>query len=280
MRVLALIVAVLVGLTPAWAGSDTNLVGAWLLNETSGARADEGPYGLTLTDNNTVGEGDGRFSSVAADLERDNTEYFSRTNVNAQRLAFTATSFSVAFWIRPETANADQYYVTKGGATTSGWSVEHTNGTGFKLWIDAAQSSINGSSHTTLTNETWYHVVMIFNDTANTVTWVIDNVVRDIDTGITSNPSSNTQDFIVGARTDTNDRHDGEMDELIIFDRAITLDEISELYNSGIRAYLAARQRPAVGFSAAVQLFTIVHWWRGYQALVRDHRRAHALEVG
>ena len=77
----------------------------------------------------------------------------------------------------------------------------------------------------------WHHVVVNFNGTNRTI--YFDGALLKTDTPGT--PNSTTSNFAIG-RTATmyNEFFNGTLDDLSIWNRALSIDEISYLYNSGI----------------------------------------------
>jgi len=83
--------------------NDANLRGLWLMEETSGSRADASGEGNTLTDNNTVdSSADSQEGSRSADFESTNSEYLSIADASQSNLDITG-DMTVAAWIKAET---------------------------------------------------------------------------------------------------------------------------------------------------------------------------------
>jgi len=73
----------------AHAGDITNLISAWLLNESSGTRFDETSNNNDLTDNNTVGFNASCEFDGCGDFEDTNTEFLSITDASQTGLDIT-----------------------------------------------------------------------------------------------------------------------------------------------------------------------------------------------
>lgn len=130
----------------------------WKLNELSTgtgsvSRADSAAVSHPLTDNNTVGSADGYLDGVAADLERDNSEYFTAADSGDWNLG--TGDFSLSFWFKPETLGINQDIITRSdvqfrvGLDTSNnlvWFIE-----GSERWARSASGFQVG---------TWYHMVL------------------------------------------------------------------------------------------------------------------------
>ena len=102
--------------------------------------------------------------------------------------------------------------------------------------------SIRGN--TPLNLNTWYHVVAVYNDTANTINLYVNGV---LETGTISsgNPETNSivannQKLSLGARDGSQNMvSGGTLDDLRIYNRALSTSEVTDLYNLGATQGLA-----------------------------------------
>ncbi len=223
--------------------NDANLQALWLMEETSGARYDYTPNDNDLTDNNTVGSStDSQEGDRSADFERDNSEYLSITDGSQTGLDITG-DLTICCWVKPESLSNVGFFVTKwatsgnqrsymlytygvaGGDVTAALS---DNGT------DLAWANTVGS---VLSTGTWAHVAVVYNGT---------DIRIYVDGALSENGSDNpktyssgiyngTADVRVGGRDGSSNYFDGLMDEVAIFDRALSAEEIADIYNYGIR---------------------------------------------
>lgn len=107
--------------------------------------------------------------------------------------------------------------------------------------IKVAESNrIEGTAHfsglgstTTLTTNTWYHVVAIVNDTLGTSELFINGVSEDTGSKSTVGGSEEDVTLIGNGGSPPTYGFGGTIDEVGIWSRALTSDEISDLYNSG-----------------------------------------------
>lgn len=205
------------------------LVAGWLMNETSNGSVQVDRVDVlgvaTLTDNNTTASNAGGKNGAASDHVFANDEYFSvttQTPLNGDR--------TVSLWVYP-TNIAAQRPLASGGDTyrdssphwlismrqtgTNVFSVYH--GGGYRTGT-TAQAALN----------TWYHVVYTYkHSTTNVGLWI--NGVREVDVNAAdSNAGANNY---IGAGYNT--AMGGRLDDVYIWNRVLTDDEIAEVYASG-----------------------------------------------
>jgi hypothetical protein len=204
----------------------SGLQGYWKLSEASGSRADSGPNGNTLTDNNTVtnvaydywrtGENSAYFNSA-------NSEYLSRTNANQVGLGFTS-SFTFALWVRPGTQNTLSFINKTNSGNNDGYRCQLNQLGQIELWI-------NGSQHTTSTYlfypDSWYHFAFVFNNSTDVVSIYINGncVHASVETGT---PNANTNEFRLGYYEGMS-TYLGVMKDVGAWNRALTPLEIKSL---------------------------------------------------
>lgn len=227
------------------------LISHWKLDETStgsGAVTRNDSHGSNhLTDNNTVVSATGKLSN-GADFEKDNTEYLSITDGSqvGLDLGVSGQDFAVSMWINVESTPTQ--WLGSGGDTRpliSKWSSVSNQRTvcleyGYNgsNYIFASHTTSDGSSVTSnvitcglLTTGAWYHVVAIYDASAGTVEWYLNNSSLGT-TGATTSLYNSTSAFQIGALSQQGCYFDGVIDEVSIWGRTISSTEVAELYNS------------------------------------------------
>jgi hypothetical protein len=217
-------------------GNIANLVAAYLMDEVSGNRADASGNGITLTDNNTVGSGVGRFNN-AADFERSNSEYLSAANPTS--LKFLATSFSVVLSVKPESITTDNGLVHKGNFST-GWVLNYKQGDSGTLQLYFGSSVVASVTGVGMTAGNWYTIAVIFDDSANTVVFRVNKSTLATVTSVTSNPSDGTARFGIGERGSDSGAEgwDGLIDDVALFSRAISVAEADDIADNGLEDFI------------------------------------------
>jgi hypothetical protein len=213
----------------------SNLVSWWALNETSGNRADS--HGSeTLTDNNTVLYAAGKKGN-AADFERDNSESLSKADDAALSLV---GSWTIAGWINIETAPT-----LRAGLVHKFGNVSISNGYG--IYIEVVSSSLYVHAHvggnstalnvahtaSALSASTWYFVYGKWDDGADTLYAGVNADTATSGSGGVTTLADNASILALGANLTGGQYFDGLMDEVCLYSRALSADEIAWLYNSG-----------------------------------------------
>lgn len=210
-----------------------NLVSYWSLEESSGTRyATSGTN--HLTDNNTVGWGDGKIG-FAADCEASNTETLSISDGSQSGLDITG-DFSSSMWIKPETINeshlfakwnhtsATSYMLTMGGAPGYLELVNNADPDGF------GYTSVS-KSHT-FSAGTWYHVVSVYDASEGSVQFYVNGTSIGAGTGLDTSIANTSSSFRLCGR-DNGGYYDGMIDEVGIWNKKLSATDVANLYNGG-----------------------------------------------
>jgi len=219
----------------AYAGDTTNLEGAWLLNETSGARADESVNTNNLTDNNTVLFGTGQFGN-AADFELSNSEYLSITDGSQSGLDVTG-DITFGLWYKPETVGIQASLIGKSG-TSKGYNLQARTDNTVLCLSSSDGSAFDGQffSTTTLTISTWYHIVCRISSTTMTI-WIDGTQETGSDT-TNGSINNSTAVFMLGANDAPTNFTDGLVDDAFIFSEALSEAQIDDIKDNGLDAYV------------------------------------------
>ena len=215
----------------------TDLIAYWDLDETSGTRADSHTNGLDLTDNNTVGSGLGVDGvSTAADFELDNSEYLSRASESASQPSATS-GFTVCGWARlegygfygPVLAKDDvssRTFVLMPNNSGDSLPAMHVNGDSIKaLW--GAQLNL----------DTWYFIVGWWDPADGKAYIQVNNGTPVASAGTGTVITDGTATITIGALGDGSTyKYDGRMQSVGYWNRVLTSDERTWLYNSGSAA--------------------------------------------
>lgn len=216
-----------------------NLRAYYKLDESSGDPADSSGNGYTLTNNGTVAFSSGKINN-GADFANTSTKYFRRTGASVLGLTAT-TSVSVSLWFKivsePNTDEELFYIFHKLAAGSLIRALYYYNGGTRQLLIGrngavTAYASYNGN----FGDNTWRHLVVVFN--GSTIEYYLNG------TSVASASVSGTYDSSGAAQSagfglsdlafGTGDGSlNGMLDEVGVWDRALTSTEVTSLYNSG-----------------------------------------------
>lgn len=218
-----------------------NLVSYWKLDEESGTRVDAHSTNTNdLTDNNTVLFGAGIISN-AADFESANSESLTITDAAQTGLDITG-DLSYSCWINFESTPTTD----NGMAISAKWGALANRSYYFLLLNNGGTLQLGFFSHDgssgvfrgvnwTPSLATWYHVAVVYTAAGGTADFYVDGAQQGAQqSGLQTALNSAAGTFAIGqTNTTPADFMDGLIDELGIWDRALTASEISDLYNGG-----------------------------------------------
>jgi hyaluronoglucosaminidase len=206
-----------------------NLVAYWKLNETSSTRFDSTSNNNDLTDNNTVGSVTGKIGNAA---DFNGTNYLSAPN-NA---TFSPTGhFTITAWVRPQSSGS---FAGIAGV----WHFTSVNDRQWVLYLRNDSTVAFGVSANGVNDFTEFSPIVLSVGTWYLLAagWDGSNIFLSINAGtpITTafaGPiySGATNPFEVGAYDGGANLIDGRIDEIGLWHRALTAEEIDLLFNSG-----------------------------------------------
>lgn len=209
-------------------------VAHWSMDEESGNRIDS-INGHTLTDNNTVGFGVGKFGN-AGDFELSNGEYLSASH----NLDFSPgnNDFTIRAWVKLESKPlfANLTIINKGKGVSHEYSLEHNYNLNKirALFYNNSGTPLAVANSTTTSTNTWY-LIHAWHDSLNNEIGLSVNAGTPVTTAFDSGGVRVASDAIaIGAENDGTDEWDGLIDDVVILSgRVMTSDERTEDYNNG-----------------------------------------------
>lgn len=144
---------------------------------------------------------------------------------------FNSTSFSVVFWVRPDSLRVQgiigKTSVGNPSATTQRWRFFMTS-TGGPIEFDAMPGELgNVATTTNLATNTWYHIVGTYD---GTTARIYVNGVDEASATASTMFNNNTNHIEIG-KEETN-RFNGTIDEVMMFNRSLVESEVKFLYES------------------------------------------------
>jgi hypothetical protein len=213
----------------------------WKLDEASGTRVDS-KDGFDLTDDYSVGYGVGVINNGAV-LDGSQTLSSSPTNFSIQN------GLTISFWVKSTLGGTQVgvgFYVGT-NAVYVGWLPDGNVFGDLGHGVDGYSSQSNGN----IQDDIWSHVVLRADPVAETWTAVVDGtfVTRVLPASLNPDPTGSIK---VGSNRDgvTSEPMTGMLDEVGIWNRALTDAEIEYLYNSG-----AGRQYEALALNSDLKAF-------------------------
>lgn len=226
----------------------TGLVSYWKLNEASGTRADS--HGANnLTDSGGTTSATGKIGDAAHFVATESDDLSIADNAT---LAFT-TALSVSFWLKQTDLALLRTFVGKWTYATDGeWTITAGAGAGGN---DAGDIRIHLATTATdpgtncdmrfndvgMTAGSWFHVVVVYDGSlsgdANRLKVWVNNTAKTLTVGAGAVPATlrnGGATLYLGRWGGTLTRYyNGDMDEVGLWNRALTSTEVGILYNSG-----------------------------------------------
>jgi len=219
-------------------GLSRGLLAYYRFEETSGVRYNRGTIGggLNLTDNNTVGSTTGAVAiqgnpAVGASFVRGNSEYLSLSDPSEVNVG--GADFSISIWFKIDSSLSGLNQNILGVWQTSKFSYRlYYNGSNKKIfWYTSANgTSATSIASSTVSDDTFYNTVLIHDNSSGSEVYLNNSSIGSAGSVVKSQPSVA---FVVGGIADGTDYFNGVLDDLAIWNRQITSDEISQVYNSG-----------------------------------------------
>ncbi|CDF78851.1 hypothetical protein BN863_11390 [Formosa agariphila KMM 3901] len=226
--------------------ANTNISGEWTAIPLGGVFSDitdpnatftgESGTDYTLTWTVSNGEDCGESSAeVAVNIPACSGNNFdfngTNTSVNFGNTYNLNGPFSIEIWVKPNSTNGSQTLFSKRSITnsTSGYDLTINNGTSIAFnW-----GNNNNISATGLSTSRWYHIAVTYNGSGYKL--YIDGILKASKTG--DGPQSNTSLALLGAIQDSvlpSNYFNGWLDELRIWNTALSADQIREMMNQEI----------------------------------------------
>ena len=154
-------------------------------------------------------------------------------------ITLPSNAVSVAAWIKPENwglSSSPNSYISnilcsEGGGTASfcfrlGSKGQYTYRDNIALMISQSNSANDYESTTDLSLNTWTHVAAVFN--GSTVKFYVNGSLTNTQSASVTMDTATTG-FVIGSSNNNERYFDGSLDELRVYDRAISDDEVAQL---------------------------------------------------
>lgn len=212
--------------------SSTNLVGHWTLDDDTGDTiTDTGSGGNDGTWTDTVNDDVGEETTTG---QIDNALTFGGTNTRitlgtAAELGPT-TSFTISAWVKTSSTGSFQGIYAAGSTNADYWTMQ-LNATN-RILLRDDNGPVFTPSISSISTGSFQHVAIVKDgDVGNNATFYI-NGVADRVTAVGALSNSGTKG--IGFRTENNsDYFQGEIDDVRLYDRALSGAEILEIYQAG-----------------------------------------------
>gem|GEM_PF-2703824 len=226
-------------------GIDLNLIAYWRMDETSGTFVLDSADGDQNGTTQNMEAADWATGKMGRDLNFDGVNEFALINTNSNDFNHGTGAFSWAGWIKTnDTGNYNT--ILSYGTYDPGLSVHGTSG---YLWIyDEPTPNDLNTTVAGFNNGQWHHFAVVRTGTgANQTTIYKDGAQAATVTyaGTISKPSQ----LRLGYDNSAGDELTGQLDDIRIYNKAITAADVNRLYLSGARRYDAYRSTNNSTFS-------------------------------
>lgn len=225
---------------------DANAMGAWAMSGTT-TETDLSGEGEDLTETSGIipTSSDRIEGAFSRDFEESETEWLQAADGGSTDISGADQELSICAWVNrefPGTGSQEmvvskyltnvsddrQYYLSVVGSTRRVWFTISSDGT--------SGNTVSANGLARIEDVEWHHICGVYNDIDMRI--YVDGV---LDSNGAENPKTyssgiynGTAVFAIGARFDaigtSNSEWDGPIDEVMIFDRALTANEVFEIY--------------------------------------------------
>jgi parallel beta-helix repeat protein len=158
-------------------------------------------------------------------------------------------SLSISAWVYIRDTSGTRLIAGKAGST----QLYSQAGSLHFVIYDSPTNPQHVVSAATLSANTWYHVAAVF-DSGTGQSRIYLNGALDNSAPITGLPVADPDPYEIGGFSGYGSNLDGHIDELAIFNKALSDSEIAAIYNSGSDGICKSAFPPTSG---------LVSWWRG-----------------
>lgn len=142
--------------------------------------------------------------------------------------------YTISLWIKAaSTMSSEQYFISKGNTFEWGVRFETSLSTkpAFAMWkADGSAFHCLATSNESLSLNTWYNIVAIYNNNTNCSVYV-NTVNKNTSNVNPANPLSNTNAPVnFGYRADNFGPFNGTIDEVMLFNRSLSQLELEQIY--------------------------------------------------
>lgn len=211
----------------------TGLKAYWSLNETSGSAIDSSGNGYSGTLSGAISQGTGGILGKAYNFEVDSLGYINLGTTLGG--SFGTDDLSVSCWINVESQLGNHGIIGTWNGESC-WLIYTASGTitASIFWEGGSAQTISNSA---ISTGTWHHLVYTANRNGYTKLYIDGTLQSDSD-DISAGSALNihtTNLLNIGTWGDnyTAACFDGKIDEVGIWSRVLTTDEVNDLYNSG-----------------------------------------------
>lgn len=148
-----------------------------------------------------------------------------------------ATAFSISLWVKPQNLSVQRALFSKAGtdANVRGFALYHDSSGALFLQLRSSGANSAFTFTTTLTSEVWQHIVLTYSGNSNISgarVYKNGTIGNTPTSAVMSGTWLESQNFLIAARG-TGFYFSGKIDDITVWDKALSQAEVDELYNLG-----------------------------------------------
>jgi len=238
--------------------NDTSLVGYWTFDTTNSTgildtsgRNNFGTFGAG-TGLGQSNLSDGRFGdSLMFDGVNDYVDLENSASINL------SGNLTISLWVKPLEGNVENI-LSKGNLGSSSLGsfgiayLDSIDNFGYYIFTTNGSSTSRTALYEPASKGVWSHVVLTYNGTLGTY---LNSIHAGSSATTYTNLNTNSDDLRLGFNYDVN-WFNGSIDEVLIFNRSLSTDEVKALYNSSAQKFNVSYTLPSIGANN-VQLLAV-----------------------
>ena len=209
---------------------NAGLVGWWKFDEASGtSAADSSGNAITGTLVNTPTWVAGKINNA---LNFDKASYRHVTLASNAALAMASGSFTFAAWINPTAFNTDAWHGIIGCSVAQGasYGIADSGGTSRRIKLTRVNSVDFATGTQAISTGAWQHVAVVMNRARTSLTYYLNGVAETITYDATTFDTGKQSDTIGTRLAGTDNYFDGKIDDVRIYNRALSAADVAALY--------------------------------------------------
>ena len=145
-----------------------------------------------------------------------------------------ATAFTISAWFKYDTANPNYSTIIQQEYTVTGDNYLATVRLTNTSTPQISNRNVTLTDTTALNSGQWYHIASVFDGSSQTLTMYIDGtqVAQNTSAGSSMLTSASGSKCIIGANANNDRFLDGSIDEVAVWDTALTSTQVSEIYSA------------------------------------------------
>ncbi len=234
---------------------NVGLVSYYKLNETSGVVLDS----LVINNGTNNGATRGVDGIINNSFSFDGINDFVNISDSAS-LDFGTGAFSISLWINDSSWGNGHWIISKDDGINNGFYIRELISAGNKLNFFVGDGTDFANSVTSalgsIADGNWHHVVAVFPaGGSGTATVYVDNVSEGTDAYTAVGSTDSSSDLFFSTRSASTGFASARLDEIGIWNRTLSSDEVTQLYNNGTGITWTDFFAPVVTLNSPVDTF-------------------------